>query len=56
MPEETTNQFSESEVEEWFDDEDEPSEETPLPATDPATKYAKSQLRVVRETKEYQLD
>jgi hypothetical protein len=56
MTEETTNQFSESEVEEWFDDEDEPSEETPAPTTDPATKYAKSQLRVVRETKEYQLD
>ena len=50
---------SDSEVEEWFDEESaEPEEEelaAALPA-DPAAKYAESQLRVVRETKDYQLD
>jgi hypothetical protein len=48
-----------SEVEEWFDEEDdgaEPSSPISGPALDPVEKYAKSQLRVVRETKDYQLD
>ncbi|MEV6219604.1 DUF262 domain-containing protein [Nocardia sp. NPDC051833] len=44
-------------VEAWFDEEEqghlfEPENEE----ADPASKYAKSQLRVVRETKDYQLD
>lgn len=46
-----------TEVEDWFDEE---SDETEEPQTafsaDPAVKYAQSQLRVVRETKDYQLD
>src|SRR5215469_18775383 len=49
---------SDSDVEEWFDEEAEEEEEhlpTAHPA-DPAVKYAESQLRVVRETKDYQLD
>jgi hypothetical protein len=47
---------SDSEVEQWFDEESEEEEEdlaVALPA-DPAAKYAESQLRVVRETKDYQ--
>lgn len=48
---------SQDEVEQWFDDE---VSESSAPATaqveDPAEKYARSQLRVVRETKDYQLD
>ena len=50
---------SDTEVEEWFDEESEEDEEQELVATlpaDPAAKYAESQLRVVRETKDYQLD
>lgn len=45
------------EVEEWFEDEDTESPSVParMPI-DPAEKYARSQLRVVRETKDYQLD
>lgn len=45
------------EVDEWF--EDESFESQSLVETthlDPAEKYARSQLRVVRETKDYQLD
>lgn len=48
------------EVEAWFEEEDEDSEELKAQGsaapTDPAEKYAVSQLRVVRETKDYQLD
>ncbi|WP_144999863.1 DUF262 domain-containing protein [Kocuria rhizophila] len=48
------------EVDAWFVEEDEPSLEAEDPSsntpTDPAKKYAVSQLRVVRETKDYQLD
>ncbi|GAB4084010.1 hypothetical protein GCM10028784_06400 [Myceligenerans cantabricum] len=51
------------EVEAWFIEEDEvlpdteePEEPTTATPTDPAEKYAVSQLRVVRETKDYQLD
>lgn len=43
----------------WFDDDaepDDPGGPLPVAAADPATKYASSQLRVVRETKDYQLD
>jgi hypothetical protein len=45
------------EVEDWFEEEADEHEE-PLAkfSSDPATKYAESQLRVVRETKDYQLD
>jgi hypothetical protein len=46
-----------SEVDDWFDEEaDEEEEPTPSLPADPAVKYAESQLRVVRETKDYQLD
>jgi len=48
------------EVEAWFVEEDDGSEDPDDRAaagpTDPAEKYAVSQLRVVRETKDYQLD
>lgn len=48
------------EVDSWFVEEDEASEELEAQGsaapTDPAEKYAVSQLRVVRETKDYQLD
>jgi hypothetical protein len=48
---------SNEEVEEWFDDEEgEASSLAPLQTLDAAEKYARSQLRVVRETKDYQLD
>ncbi|TFD75457.1 DUF262 domain-containing protein [Cryobacterium sp. Sr8] len=43
-------------VEEWFDQEDDVPIEAAVALMDPAEKYAKSQLRVVRETKDYQLD
>jgi hypothetical protein len=56
MSQNTENQFLESDVDEWFEDEEEDTEEEPRQIIDAATKYAKSQLRVVRETKEYQLD
>lgn len=51
-------QVDPSEVEAWFDEESDEEEEEPLPTppADPAVKYAESQLRVVRETKDYQLD
>jgi hypothetical protein len=44
------------EVDEWLEEEDEAEEEQPVTVLDPAEKYAVSQLRVVRETKDYQLD
>ncbi|MBK5124972.1 DUF262 domain-containing protein [Burkholderia sp. R-69980] len=49
----TVNQ---EEVEQWFEEED--SEYSPggVQGLDVAEKYARSQLRVVRETKDYQLD
>lgn len=48
---------STEEVEEWFDDEEGEAPSTAGPQTlDAAEKYARSQLRVVRETKDYQLD
>lgn len=44
-------------VDEWFEDEEEDVEAPPHTAPqDPGAKYASSQLRVVRETKDYQLD
>lgn len=46
-----------SEDEDWFDEESDDAEEAPVAVpADPAVKYAESQLRVVRETKDYQLD
>ena len=46
-----------AEVEEWFEEEaEDPSISQPDATLDPAVKYARSQLRVVRETKDYQLD
>lgn len=48
---------SNEEVEEWFDDEEvEATTSSEPPTLDVAEKYARSQLRVVRETKDYQLD
>ncbi|MGW5376431.1 DUF262 domain-containing protein [Nocardia sp. NPDC003999] len=48
---------SDLDVADWFDDEDDDhSPALPVEAVDPAKKYATSQLRVVRETKDYQLD
>ncbi len=48
-------QVGESEIEDWFDEE--PEEEAVITTpTDPAEKYADSQLRVVRETRDYSLD
>lgn len=48
---------SSDEVEEWFEEEaGEGSASTSEMAPDPAEKYARSQLRVIRETKDYQLD
>jgi Uncharacterized conserved protein len=48
---------SPTEIDDWFEEE---SSESPISgpavALDPAEKYARSQLRVVRETKDYQLD
>lgn len=53
----TKKSVSPDEVEEWFEEE---STEGSAPigetAPDPAEKYARSQLRVIRETKDYQLD
>jgi hypothetical protein len=53
----TKSTVDSDEVEGWFEEE---SSESPIPvdgrALDPAEKYARSQLRVVRETKDYQLD
>ena len=49
------DEFTDSDIEQWFDEEDQADEEAPA-TLDPATKYARSQLRVVRETKDYQLD
>lgn len=50
------DQIGDDEVEQWFDQEDDPSDDAPSAPLDPAAKYAQSQLRVVRETKDYQLD
>lgn len=48
---------SPDEVAEWFEDESaEVSVSVNELALDPAEKYARSQLRVIRETKDYQLD
>jgi hypothetical protein len=45
------------EVDEWYEQESVVSEASAADlAVDPETKYARSQLRVVRETKDYQLD
>jgi hypothetical protein len=52
----TRNTVPDSEVDEWFEEEDAESPAVAGPALDPVEKYAKSQLRVVRETKDYQLD
>lgn len=53
----TSGELAPEEVDDWFDEEDQFTEVSPrVAATDPAEKYAASQLRVVRETKDYQLD
>jgi hypothetical protein len=51
--------FALSEVEEWFAEEEAqggPSKQEATTADDVAAKYARSQLRVVRETKDFTLD
>jgi hypothetical protein len=52
--------FDEDEVQDWFDEEEESEQEDPAKpaasAESVAEKYARSQLRVVRETKDYTLD
>lgn len=53
----TNPTVSTDEVEEWFEDEEgEAVLAQNTPTLDPAEKYASSQLRVVRESKDYQLD
>ena len=48
---------STEEVEKWFEDEEGEASSPAAPQSiDAAEKYARSQLRVVRETKDYQLD
>lgn len=57
MPVSDIAHVTETEVEDWFEEEAEELEEpTATSAVDPAEKYADSQLQVVRETKDYQLD
>lgn len=56
MNTDSANEFSEAEIDEWFEEEEAPADEVANTTVDPATKYASSQLRVVRETKDYQLD
>lgn len=49
--------FTPDEIDEWFAEEEIADVSDVFRGiTDPAEKYAKSQLRVVRETKDYQLD
>jgi hypothetical protein len=49
--------IDQAEVDEWYEEEDTPPvARAAEPSDDPAQKYARSQLRVVRETKDYQLD
>lgn len=49
-------EINETEVESWFEQENEDPSAPTAKAMDPAEKYARSQLRVIRETKDYQLD
>ncbi|MET8140814.1 DUF262 domain-containing protein [Sphaerisporangium sp. NPDC005288] len=49
--------IAQSEVDEWYEEEESAEHAINIGAMlDPAEKYARSQLRVVRETKDYQLD
>lgn len=51
------NALDDDDVQEWFEsEEDEATVTAPSAKRDPAEKYATSQLRVVRETKDYSLD
>jgi hypothetical protein len=47
---------TQSEIEEWFEEQESSSDADASQMLDPEEKYAQSQLRVVRETKDYQLD
>ncbi len=53
-----TKSFSPDDIETWFEEEEstESHVSVNVQAEDPAEKYARSQLRVIRETKDYQLD
>lgn len=54
---ENAGELAAEDIDQWFQQEDEAAEATsPSAKLDPAIKYATSQLRVVRETKDYQLD
>jgi hypothetical protein len=52
----TKSGLTEEEVEEWFEEEEDAEADVASSPLDPAEKYARSQLRMVRETKDYQLD
>ncbi|NBB52644.1 DUF262 domain-containing protein [Rhizobium sp. CRIBSB] len=53
----TKKTITQEEIDEWFDEEEQSDlVESFRKIIDPAEKYAASQLRVVRETKDYQLD
>lgn len=53
----TKEQITPEDVDGWFEEESEDGgQAVGASALDPAEKYARSQLRVVRETKDYQLD
>jgi hypothetical protein len=58
MSEPYANAFAEEEIQEWFEEEEEVDvvETKPQTPESIADKYAKSQLKVVRETKDYTLD
>ena len=49
------NGITQTEVDEWLEDDEALADEATT-IEDPVDKYARSQLRVVRETKDYQLD
>jgi hypothetical protein len=50
-------EIDQDQVDEWYEEESALiTPRTPATNSDPAAKYANSQLRVVRETKDYQLD
>lgn len=57
----SSNEFDDAEVQTWFEEEEEEraqgEDQSPKASSESiADKYARSQLRVVRETKDYTLD
>ena len=51
-----TKALATADVESWIEEEEEEKSVELISSSDPAEKYAKSQIRVIRETKDYQLD